>query len=220
MTTRQVSVGADRLDRWVAGLADRHGDPAVAPDPERPGLLLTAPDGTTATIAVPYPPFAGTSVADAVAHLTVARRVVVVAIRRAGYLVAVLDVPAGAVLASKTGRRHVQGRTAAGGWSQQRFARRRANAADELVTAVSDHVVERVLPALGPADRARVAWLVTAGDRPLVDAVLADRRLTQLRDLPLGTHLAAGTPDAALLRSLPTVLTGARITVDEPDERT
>jgi hypothetical protein len=39
----------------------------------------------------------------------------------------------GGLLAHKVGTRYVQSRTAAGGWSQQRFARRRDNQADELV---------------------------------------------------------------------------------------
>ncbi len=44
----------------------------------------------------------------------------------------------------RSGTRHVQSRTAAGGWSQQRFARRRGKQADELVDAVVGHA-RRVL---------------------------------------------------------------------------
>ena len=46
---------------------------------------------------------------------------------------------AGTLTAAKVGSRHVQSRTAAGGWSQQRFARRRGKQADELVDAVVRH---------------------------------------------------------------------------------
>lgn len=77
----------------------------------------------------------------------------------------------------KVGTRYVQSRTAAGGWSQQRFARRRANQADDLVRAVAGQVV-RLVPVR------RAAGLVVGGDRRLVADVLSDPRLEPLRDLP------------------------------------
>ena len=52
--------------------------------------------------------------------------------------------------AHKVGTRYVQSRTAAGGWSQQRFARRRANQADGLVGAAVEHAV-RLLTGIRPA---------------------------------------------------------------------
>ena len=63
---------------------------------------------------------------------------VVVLVRRGGFAVAV--VVDGRMVVHKVGSRHVQSRTAAGGWSQQRFARRRANQADALVEAVAEHL--------------------------------------------------------------------------------
>ncbi|MGL5852830.1 MAG: Vms1/Ankzf1 family peptidyl-tRNA hydrolase, partial [Phycicoccus sp.] len=66
-----------------------------------------------------------------------------VLVRRGGYAV---GVAAGGRLAThKVGTRYVQSRTAAGGWSQQRFARRRANQADELVGATADVAARIVL---------------------------------------------------------------------------
>ena len=55
----------------------------------------------------------------------------VVLVRRGGYAVGVAS--GDRLTAHKVGTRYVQSRTAAGGWSQQRFARRRANQADGLV---------------------------------------------------------------------------------------
>jgi len=99
----------------------------------------------------------------------------VVLVRRGGYAAALAH---GAQLTdSKVGTRHVQSRTAAGGWSQQRFARRRGNQADELVRAVAEHAA-RILP------RGIPAGLVVGGDRALVRAVLADPRLAHLGELP------------------------------------
>ena len=57
----------------------------------------------------------------------------------------------------KIGQRHVQGRTKAGGQSQQRFARRRDNQARAAYEAAADHAA-RILA--GPLDA-----LVTGGDR-------------------------------------------------------
>ena len=99
----------------------------------------------------------------------------VLLVRRGGYAVGLAR---GAAFAeSKVGKRHVQSRTAAGGWSQQRFARRRGNQADELVRAVAEHTL-RILP------RGIPAGLVVGGDKALVRAVLDDPRLAHLDALP------------------------------------
>ncbi len=61
----------------------------------------------------------------------------VLLVRKGGFAVARL---AGDRLAeSKVGQRHVQGRTKAGGQSQQRFARRRDNQARDAYAAAADH---------------------------------------------------------------------------------
>ena len=117
--TRVIEVDPERLDRWLAGFADRHG---ATPTPPRSHAAAASParhaaDGST-VVATPF------------AHDPLG----VVLVRRGGYAVALAS---GATFtASKVGSRHVQSRTAAGGWSQQRFARRRGKQADELVDAV------------------------------------------------------------------------------------
>jgi hypothetical protein len=79
--------------------------------------------------------------------------------------------------AHKVGSRYVQSRTAAGGWSQQRFARRRANQADGLVGAAVEHTV-RLLTGIHPGG------VVLGGDKALVASLLEDPRLAGIRDLP------------------------------------
>ena len=103
----------------------------------------------------------------------------------------------------------MQGRTAAGGWSQQRFARRRAKQTAELADA-SAAVAARIL-AESPID-----WLVTGGDRALVEAVLAEPALRAVAALPRGPQLAVGDPDAALVRALPVAVTRVRVTLRQP----
>lgn len=212
----------------MAGFSSRHGTTTATAEPD--GLRLLGADGATAELSLPFPPWTPPdptqdamqdAVQDAVQeagvgrlveaardHAVEHRDVAVLLVRRGGY--ACVFVSGGAVAASKVGSRYVQGRTAAGGWSQQRFARRREKQAHELEKAVVE-VAERVL-LQGVAPR----WLVTGGDRPLVDAVLADARLRRLADLPRGPHLAVGDPDRALVAALPQRLTTVTIRVSGP----
>ncbi len=131
----------------------------------------------------------------------------IVLVRRGGYAVAVTH--GDRVGASKVGSRYVQSRTAAGGWSQQRFARRRQNQADELVTAVSEHAAAILLPRM-PLD-----LLLTGGDRPLVRDVLAHPRLVTVRALPIAAHLTIGDPKAATLAEAAEQISSVRITIDD-----
>jgi hypothetical protein len=116
----------------------------------------------------------------------------VLLVRRGGYAVAVADRET--LLVHKVGSRHVQSRTAAGGWSQQRFARRRDNQAEALVGAVADHLA-RV------RDEAAVTvhGVALGGDRALVAQVLDDPRSVDLRDLPTREYPAVPDPRRAVL---------------------
>lgn len=116
--------------------------------------------------------------------------IAVLLIRRGGYAVAL--VAQSVLVAHKVGSRHVQSRTAAGGWSQQRFARRRGNQADELVRAVRDHLVR----VLGDTE---CAGLLVGGDRTLVGEVLEDPRLHGIRDLPRRELYDLPDPNRAVL---------------------
>lgn len=171
MTTRVLEVGPERFDRWMAGFAERHG-PYDAAEEETPGGVVVsarAADGST-LVATPF------------AHDPLG----VVLVRRGGYAVGLAS--GDAFVASKVGTRHVQSRTAAGGWSQQRFARRRGKQADELVDAVVVHA-RRVL--LGDDESPRGGadgiprGLVVGGDRTLVREVLGAGALRALAGLPL-----------------------------------
>ena len=92
----------------------------------------------------------------------------VLLVRKGGFAVARLAGPA--LAEHKIGQRHVQGRTKAGGQSQQRFARRRDNQARVAYEAAAEHAARILRP--GP--------VVTGGDRAAVAEVLADPRLRGL----------------------------------------
>ncbi len=127
-------------------------------------------------------------------------------VRRGGYA---LGVATGERLTlHKTGTRYVQSRTAAGGWSQQRFARRRGNQADELVGAVTEHAV-RLLRGSG------ARGLVLGGDRALAESVLEDDRLVGLRDLPRRELYDLPDPRLAVLETALGRARAVRVTIEE-----
>lgn len=143
-----------------------------------------------AEVEVPFPPLSG----DLVAHVVAVRTVGVLLVRKGGHAAGVFV--GDTLTSSKVGSRHVQGRTAAGGWSQQRFARRRDGQAAVASQAAADVAARILLPT--PLDA-----IVVGGERTAVDAVLSDRRLTVL--LPLVTGRLLDVPDPRL-----TVLQGAK----------
>ncbi len=90
-------------------------------------------------------------------------------VRKGGFAIARM---AGETIAEhKIGQRHVQGRTKAGGQSQQRFARRRDNQARQANEAAADHAARILGPVVGRGP------VVTGGDHSAIDEVLADPRL-------------------------------------------
>ena len=131
----------------------------------------------------------------------------VVLIRRGGYAVALVD--GVSPLAHKVGSRHVQSRTAAGGWSQQRFARRRGNQADALVGAVQDHLV-RIL-----SDQPTTTGLLVGGDKALAADILADPRLAHLSALPQRTAYGIGDPNRAVMDETLRLGRKVHVTIEE-----
>ncbi len=136
----------------------------------------------------------------------------VLLVRRGGYAVGIVT-DAGLV-AHKVGTRRVQSRTAAGGWSQQRFARRRANQADVLVAAVQDHLA-RLRDETGIAPLA----LARGGDRSLVAEVLDDPRLRDLVKLPSRDYPNLPDPRRAVLDDVVARATAYEITIDDGPTR-
>jgi hypothetical protein len=189
---RTVLVPAARLPRWYSNFADRHGGFRLTVLEGR--LEASAEDGTTATASLPFDrAYGGAADVDAFAA-AVGQRTCwgLLLVRKGGFAVARLD--AERVVESKVGRRHVQGRTKAGGQSQQRFARRRDNQARQAYEAAAEHA-HRILVAAGE----ELAALVCGGDRTAVDAVLADDRMTGVARLRTARWLAVPDPRRAVL---------------------
>jgi hypothetical protein len=203
---RDVLIAPERLLRWIDGFADRHGSftPRVTPTL----VTLEAVDGAVAEIEVPFPPLSGTRVADLLAHVKRPRRVGVLLVRRSGYAVGVF---VGAQLeTSKVDSTYVQGTTKAGGWSQQRYARRRANQAGAAFAEAAE-VAARIL---GPQ---QLDALVAGGDRAAVRSVLADRRLAHLEALYLPPWLNVKDPKLRVLAATPEQFLSVKITITDPE---
>ncbi len=164
-----VPVPAERVERWVANFVARHGEVVLS---VRDGCLTgTAEDGSVFRAHLPFsrghdgPADPGAFAAACEPPESWG----VLLVRKGGFAVARLS---GRALAEhKIGQRHVQGRSKAGGQSQQRFARRRDNQARIAYEAAADHAA-RIL---------RPGALVVGGDRAAVTEVLEDRRLAGQR---------------------------------------
>ena len=207
---REVRVAPDRLARWLAGFAERHGPPVAVSD--GPDLVtVRAEDGSLAEVVVPFPPLApgdGDPLDRLLAHALADRRVGVLLARLGGHAAAVFDGPR--LVASKVGSRHVQGRTAAGGWSQQRFARRREGQARVAAAAAADVAARVLLPAAPDLEA-----VVLGGDRRAVAAVLEDPRLGALRGLVTEPFLDVPDPRQRVLEAAPQAFRAVRVRVLE-----
>ncbi|MDR7254062.1 hypothetical protein J2X46_003052 [Nocardioides sp. BE266] len=181
-----VLVPTARWGRWVDNFAARHGTATVSVSDG--GLSGEAVDGSTFLAQLPFansydgPPEAGAFAEAAVPP----ERWGVLLVRKGGFAVARLEGPR--MVEHKIGQRHVQGRSKAGGQSQQRFARRRDNQARQAYEAAADHAA-RLLGG--------VRLLVTGGDHAAVDAVLEDPRLSSAT--VVGPWLPVPDPRRAVL---------------------
>jgi hypothetical protein len=201
-----VEVDPARAARWVGGFTDRHGPPTTTV--QEYGLLLAAPDGATAELhtppGAPATPDLGTFMAEALAP----RRIGLLLARKGAVAVGVAE--GERLPVHKVDTRYVQGRTAAGGWSQQRFARRRDNQAKAALADAVELAVRLLLP---QADR--LDAVVAGGDRRAVDTVLADRRLAPLAALRAERLLDVPEPRHTVLLAAVTAARAIRVLIRE-----
>lgn len=206
-----VTVVPERLPGWLRGFAERHGETSwTAPTPDT--VEVRAADSATARCTVPFPPLdvAGDEpYGGLIRHAQRDRCVGVVLVRRGGYAAGVFN--GRRLVASKVGSRHVQGRTAAGGQSQRRFARRREKQAREAFEATADVVARVVVPWENQLEA-----VVTGGDRSAVNQVLADRRLAGLEQLVVPSLLAVPDPKLTVLQGTADQFRAVSILVREP----
>jgi hypothetical protein len=224
---RWVEVAPGRFPGWVAGFARQHSEGVpvrVTAEAGGSSVTFTGADGAVAECHPPFPPLpiapadAGAwadagiwadagAWADAVAaHALAPRTVGVLLVRLGGYAAGVFAGSPPALIASKTGSRPVHGRSAAGGWSQHRFARRREKQASQALQTAAD-------AAAGIFAGAALDAVVLGGDKRTAAALREDPRLVPYLDLAAGRFLTVPDPRLAVLRDSPRLFLAVRIRV-------
>jgi len=209
-SSRTALVPASRLSGWVGRFAKSHGP--LTEEPDGGGILLRAADGASALLKAPWPvdgrPGRGATDIERLAALAGQERGLgILLVRRGGFAVAVAS--GSKVLESKSGNRYVQSRTAAGGQSQQRYARRRSNQADALVDSAAEHAA-RIFASH------RVEYIVPGGDRALVDLVLAQPSMRAVASRSQLPFLDVQEPKTAVLAKAASDACSIRILVTDP----
>jgi len=211
-SVRTAFVSGERLAGWAERFGAAHGGFRLSDDDD--GVRLLAADGTVALLQAPWPPDGrpgrGADPLERLASVASQPRTAgLVLVRRGGYAVAVAR--ESGVLASKTGSRYVQSRTAAGGQSQQRFARRRANQADDLV----EKVAAQAAAIFGGHS---VEYLAPGGDRTLAGLVMDQPVLRLYASVPRLDFLDVPDPNGAVMRKAAANVDAVRIQVaDAPN---
>lgn len=182
-------VPPERIGRWLENFEARHGATTFA---VRGGHLVgEAEDGSSFEAAAPFGRELDVATTDALlAASEPPPDWGVLLVRKGGFAVARLS--GERIIESKVGQRHVQGRTKAGGQSQQRFARRRENQARAAYDAAADHAARIV---------GRVGLLVVGGDHTAATAVLTDPRLRTVATRVAEPFLAVPDPRRAVLEA-------------------
>ncbi len=219
---RWVEVAPGRFTTWMDEFGLRHGGVrSVAGD--EAGVMITfgAADGAVAECHPPFPPVSwgdsasagsggpGPSAAAIAAHALRDRTVGVLLVRLGGYAVGVFSGSPPALTASKTGSRPVHGRSAAGGWSQHRFARRREKQASEALGAAA-------AAAVAVFGDARLDAVVLGGDKRAIAELRDDARLVPYLDRAQERFLTVPDPRLAVLRETPRSFLAIRIRLIEP----
>lgn len=214
---RRIEVAPQRLAGWIESFAERHGAVTAAADEAE--VTFRAADGAVAQCQVPFPPLvtghqddAGRLAERIAAHAMADRTVAVLLVRLGGYAAGVFTGTGPVLAASKVGSRLVHGRSAAGGTSQQRFARRRENQSHQALAAAADTAAA----VFGPYTD-RLDALVLGGDRRALAGIRDDVRLAPYFALAVDAFLTVPDPRLAVLKETPRLFRAIRIKLTEPE---
>jgi hypothetical protein len=227
---RWVEVPPERLVSWIVTFERRHGGVGLAARDNADGsLTVTAADGATAECHPPFPvreavgsslrvgsgPDPRAAVQAMAAHAVADRTVGVLLVRLGGYAVGVFAGSPPELVSSKTGSRPVHGRSAAGGWSQHRFARRRDNQAATALRAAADAAAG----VFGRYGADGLDAVVLGGDKRAAAGLRGDARLAPYLDRAVDRFLTVPDPRLAVLRDSPRDFLAIRIRLTEPEPR-
>ncbi len=220
---RWLDIAPERTVSWLSAFTLRHGRADVVPHAGTVRYMCA--DGAIAECHVPFPPLpdwpGATAQAPAdpnpvevaeriAAHAAADRTVGVLIVRLGGYAAGVFSGAPPGLVTSKTGSRLVHGRSAAGGTSQQRFARRRENQAAQALAAAADTAVRVFAGYPGRLDA-----VVLGGDRAAIGRLRQDARLKPYFELAVERFLTVPQPRLAVLRDSARLLRAVRIRLAE-----
>jgi hypothetical protein len=228
---RWLDISPQRFPGWIASFARRHGGTtpelsltvAVTSD----DVIFTAPDGATAKCQPPFwesqievREYGGQDAAHVARliseHALAERDVAVLLVRLGGYAAGVFTGSPPKLAVSKTGSRLVHGRSAAGGWSQHRFARRREKQAAEALHAAANAAAQ-IFGGWGVGkDRSGSDVVIFGGDKRAVADTVSDPRLAPYLDLVTSRFLTVPDPRLAVLKDVPRLFLAVRILLREP----
>ncbi len=249
---RWIEVSPVRFPGWIDAFGSRHGATDEAPlavaasrAAGEENVIFVAPDGAMARCHPPFPGYmarmgliASDSASAIAAHALASRAVGVLLVRLGGYAAGVFTGSPPRLAGSKAGSRPVHGRSAAGGWSQQRFARRRDKQASEALSAAASAALEvwdgwargasRSVdegrrpgqaragePGTAGARAAGLDAVVLGGDKRAVAELRQDARLAPYLDLAVPRFLTVPDPKMAVLADSPRLFLAVRIWLTE-----
>jgi hypothetical protein len=210
---RWREVSPERIETWLDEFTARHGPTAATTDASRAIVSVRAADGAVAECHVPFPPLPATASGTGVeiaAHAGADRTVGVLLVRLGGYAAGVFAGAPPRLTASKVGSRLVHGRSAAGGQSQQRFARRREKQASEALAAAADCAAAVFGPFSGQLDA-----VVLGGDKRSIAALRDDPRLRPYFRLAVDRFLTVPDPRLVVLQGTPRLFRAVRVRLTE-----
>jgi hypothetical protein len=219
---KTVEVTADRIGGWYARFTLRHDIVRVV-ELGTESFVVEAADGATATASIPFPPLQlnepprdlETAVDLVLEHLRRPRLVGLVLVRLGGHSIGVAR--RGQVLVSATDQLPVHGRNKAGGWSQQRFARRRVGQARVAVQHAAADVRRVLVPRVGELSAVVLGGTVLFNDGRELAALRAEPGLTEVFALAGPRILDVPEPRRAVLDEAARRVFGLEILVREPD---
>lgn len=213
---RAVEVEPNRLAGWFERFGRRHE--GVARTSETADVVrVSAADGAEAVVRVPFGGLAapggeaeGLAISGLLEHVARSRRLGLILVRHGAHSVGVVQ--DGEVVSSTTDRHYVQGRTKAGGWSQKRYARRRAGQSRKAVSSAADAAAELLLPV-----RRELDGVVLGGDRAALDELAADSRLAGMLAAAEPRVLDTPEPRLTVLREAAERAVSVEVEVREPE---
>ena len=136
-------------------------------------------------------------------------------VRLGGYAAGVFTGYPPALADAKTGSRLVHGRSAAGGWSQHRFARRREKQASEALQAAAAAAAD-VFGRWGARPGEKLDAVVLGGDKRAMADLRQDARLAPYLAIATDRFLTVPDPKRAVLEATPRLFLAVRIRLTEP----